>query len=57
MEKENQDGVLCQKIGAANTVGDLRKLLEPYGDEVGFGFRNQPMQSLFEIDSKFIVFQ
>ncbi len=37
-----------KKLGIAFTVGELRKLLKPYSDDISFGFRNQPMQSLYE---------
>lgn len=50
----------CREIGMANTVGELRKLLEPYDNDVEFGFRNQEIQSLFEINSgdfKSVLFQ
>ncbi len=50
----------CRKIGTANTVGELKKPLEPYDNDTDFGFRNQPIQSLFEInlaDFKAVVFQ
>jgi len=42
------------------TVGELRKLLVPYEDQIGFGFRNQFMQTLYEVDygdEKCVLFQ
>ncbi len=50
----------AKEIGTAITVGGLRKLLKPYSDNTSFGFRNQPMQILYEVKSKklvYIVFQ
>lgn len=38
-------------LGVATTVGELRKLIEQYPDETSFGFRNQPMQALYEVDT------
>lgn len=45
---------------AALTVGDLRKQLSYFPDDVSFGFRNQPMQVLYHIkydDFEALVFQ
>lgn len=50
----------CKTLGEARTVGELRQLLEKYPNETSFGFRNQPMQWLYEVkrkDSVGIVFQ
>lgn len=50
----------CRKIGRPLTVGALSKLLKRYRPGTSFGFRNQPMQSLYEIkysDKIFVVFQ
>ena len=45
-------------IGEPKTIGELRKFIEKYPDETSFGFRNQPMQELREINNgEFIVFE
>lgn len=43
------------KLGKPTTVGELKKILEQYPDDTSFGFRNQPMQCLFQ-DEAFVVF-
>jgi hypothetical protein len=49
------------RIGTAITIGELRKLIKEYPDDTPFGFRNQPMQSLFSVihegHKESIVFQ
>lgn len=42
-------------IGTPRTIGELKKLIEKYPDNIEFGFRNQPMQDLCEVkyDKKF----
>ncbi len=50
----------CKLLGEAMTVGELRELLNNYDDNTSFGFRNQPLQSLYEIrygSEKYVVFQ
>lgn len=47
-------------LGTAETIGQLKKIIKNYPDDTSFGFRNQSIQGLFEvnlIDEKFIVFQ
>lgn len=50
-----------KEIGRPTTLGELREMTKDYPDEVGFGFRNQPMQSLFEVkyqgEAIYVVFQ
>ena len=48
------------KLGTPKTVGELKRLLTFYQDNIEFGFRNQPMQDLYEVkdwDKTYIVFQ
>lgn len=58
---EAKDGdFACIPLGEAHTVGEFRKMLEGYSDDSKFGFRNQPMQSLFEVrygESTYLLFQ
>lgn len=57
--------VKIDKLGTFATVGELKRALEPFEDDVSFGFRNQPMQSLYRIiypaptvgHKEFVVFQ
>ena len=37
-------------LGTAVTIGELKALIEKYDDATPFGFRNQPLQSLFEVN-------
>ncbi len=37
-------------LGTPTTVGELKALLANYSDDTSFGFRNQPIQSLHEIN-------
>ena len=49
-----------RQLGVVDTIGGLKKLIENYPDDTSFGFRNQPMQELHEVDHGdvlFIVFQ
>lgn len=49
-----------KKLGTPVTIGELKKLINGYDDHVSFGFKNQPVQSLFEIrygETVFVVFQ
>ena len=56
------DNVITTKfrtLGKAVTVGELKKLLDSYPDETSFGFRNQPLQELYEVvmnGETFVVF-
>lgn len=55
MERPN-----IKKIGRATTIGELKKMIKDYPDNIPFGFRNQPMQSLYEIkysDVMYVAFQ
>lgn len=52
--------IVVRSIGKATTVGELRKLLEGFSDDTSFGFRNQPLQVLHEVNNSnniFICFQ
>ena len=52
--------VSCRRIGTPKTAGALAKLLKRYKPRTVFGFRNQPMQSLYEVrytDKVFVCFQ
>ena len=49
-----------RSLGIATTIGELKKLIENYPDETSFGFKNQPVQELYEVkspDVMFVVFQ
>lgn len=49
-----------RSLGTAHTIGDLKKMIKDYPDDISFGFRNQLMQCLYEIkypDQTFICFQ
>lgn len=51
---------VVRSLGIAQTIGELKKLIAEYPDETSFGFRNQPMQELYEVENKeetFVVFQ
>lgn len=37
-------------LGEPTTIGELKKMIESYPDEMSFGFRNQPMQELIYIE-------
>jgi hypothetical protein len=43
--------IMCEPIGIATTVGQLREMLKDCPDDMGFGFLNQPMQELYKFDS------
>jgi len=45
-KKENMNKT--KNLGTPKTVGELKELIKNYPDETTFGFRNQPMQSLFD---------
>lgn len=55
------DDFSCKEIGTPQTIGEFRKLTKDYLADTEFGFRNQPMQSLYELteqDGKVsVVFQ
>jgi predicted translin family RNA/ssDNA-binding protein len=44
----NKKGENCKKIGKAKTIGELKELIKNYPDNTLFGFRNQPIQELYE---------
>lgn len=49
-----------KELGQAKTIGELKELIKSYPDETSFGFRNQPMQTLYEVihdKDVFVVFQ
>lgn len=51
---------VCEPIGIATTVGQLRDMLKDFPDDMCFGFLNQPMQELFKYDDggiSAVVFQ
>lgn len=53
------DNATVKLLGQATTIGELKALIDKYPDNTSFGFRNQPLQLLFEIQSgneKFVVF-
>lgn len=41
-----------RKIGTAETIGELKKLIDSYPDETVFNFRNQAAQTLYELTDK-----
>jgi len=48
-----------KKIGTPATIGELREAIKNFPPETSFGFRNQPMQELNEVElenQKFVVF-
>lgn len=50
----------CQKLSTPTTIGELRKIIAKYPDNTPFGFRNQPLQDLYEVQNlkeTYIVFQ
>lgn len=52
--------IVVLSLGKATTVVELRKLLEGYSNDTSFGFRNQPLQVLHEVNNSnniFICFQ
>ncbi len=60
LEKIQQENNTIRKLGISHTIGELKRLIEPYADDTSFGFRNQPMQELFEVknlNDVFVVFQ
>jgi hypothetical protein len=57
-KKENMNKT--KNLGTPKTVGELKELIKNIPGTTLFGFRNQPMQSLFEITDngeRFILFQ
>jgi hypothetical protein len=59
MTKELDSNHRLSEIGTASTIGELRDLIKDYSNETSFGFRNQPIQQLVEVDysgEKFVVF-
>lgn len=49
-----------KELGSPNTVGQLKEVLSNYPNATSFGFINQPMQELVEVNSdneSFVVFQ
>lgn len=47
-------------LGIPTTVGELKKLIEKYPDDISFGFMNQPIQELCEYKgggNVFVVFK
>ena len=44
-------------LGKPTTIGELKKLIEKYDDSVSFGFRNQALQELVDINNgDYVVF-
>lgn len=43
-------GIKTTIIGVPETVGELKKMLEKYPDELDFGFRNSPRWVLIEYE-------
>jgi hypothetical protein len=57
---KNENMNKTKNLGTPKTICELKELIKNYPDETTFGFRNQPMQSLFEITDngeRFILFQ
>lgn len=46
-----------KELGTPVTTGELIEILSKYPKNTSFGFRNQPLQTLYEVDSMFVVFQ
>ena len=47
-------------LGTPFTIGELKKLISKYPNNTPFGFRNQPIQDLYEVKHEnkiFVVFQ
>lgn len=47
------------RVGTPNTVGRLKDMISKYPNSTSFGFRNQPIQTLFEVThglETFVVF-
>lgn len=60
MKKKPIPQIVIRALGKPNTTGALRKILKQYKSKTSFGFRNQPMQGLYEVrypDAVFVVFQ
>jgi hypothetical protein len=47
---------VVRSLGRAYSIGQLRKLIEPYSNGMSFGFRNQPMQTLYEVEYTNVTF-
>ena len=47
LAKESESTSAYRKQGEFQTVGELKKLLEPFQDEMPIGFINQPKQDLY----------
>lgn len=50
----------CKFLGEPTTIGELKQIISNYSDDTDFGFRNQPIQGLFDIsfgDESFVAFQ
>lgn len=49
-----------KELGTPTTVGELKEIINNYPKSTSFGFRNQPIQSLYEVkvgSEDFIFFQ
>jgi len=59
-EQPSESNPRIRSLGIATTIGELKKLIKNYPDDTSFGFRNQPMQKLYEVkygDDVFVTFQ
>ena len=59
-EQPSESNPRIRSLGIATTIGELKKLIKNYPDDTSFGFRNQPMQKLYEVkydDIVFVTFQ
>ena len=56
---EWEDGHV-KELAKVRTIGELKKAIENYQDDISFGFRNQPQQELHELKygkNIYVVFQ
>ena len=59
-EQPSESNSQIRSLGIATTIGELKELIKNYPDDTSFGFRNQPMQKLYEVkydDDVFVTFQ
>jgi len=59
-EQPSESNSQIRSLGIATTIGELKELIKNYPDDTSFGFRNQPMQKLYEVkydDIVFVTFQ
>ena len=59
IEKKKKECGNLRSLGVVKTIRELKEVIKDYPDETSFGFRNQPMQELYEVkypDALFVVF-